>query len=558
MSEREQTQGQEQGAAEGQDRHELQKWISDVLEKFGPQKGAKELPGFLADMKPIDYDLIRKPLAEKIGVRPAALDDTRKLERRRRGEGDQKKGQGRPLELEDPEPWPEEVYGIRLAADIEACLNRYLVLPDHAATAITLWIIFTYVYDAFRVCPMLLVESPQKRCGKSTLLIMLLRACYRALPAGNISSSVLFRVIEKFSPTLIIDEADTFVRDNEEIRGLLNIGHTREMAYALRNVEVNGNHEPHTFCTWGPKAVATIGDLKDTLMDRSIVIRMRRKKQSEQRERLGEFHGQTLKERCARWAQDNRNRLPLISVDEPEELHDRAIDNWTPLFVIASCIGGEWPERARAAAIALTETDSDIDSIAVRLLADIRELLYNYPHDFISSKELASSLIGLQDRPWADFGHGKPITSTKAARMLWSFGVKVGKDTLGNRGYHVSKFHDPFDRYLPPFQSAETPKRSNDADSGDPQSAEDSESSAFSKSRKPASNKGFGTSALSHPQGRGNGHDPELMQVLAEACAGLSVTADELLAGLAPEDYVDVIADPTLARQFAESLSKGN
>jgi len=431
-------------------------------------------------------------------------------------------------------------------------------LPDHAGTAITLWIIFTYVYDGFRVCPMLMVESPQKRCGKSTLLALLLRTCNRALPGANISPSALFRVIEKWSPTLIIDEADTFVRDNEELRGLLNCGHTREFAYTYRNVEVNGNHEPHKFSTWGPKAVATIGNLKDTLMDRSIVIRMRRKKRIEVRERLTGFEQSSVTERCLRWAQDNTTKLQLIEVGTTQELHDRAVDNWTSLLTIASCIGGEWPERARAAAVALTEGDSDADSIAVQLLADIREVLTGYSREFISSKELASYLVGLGDRPWVEYSRGKPITPTKVTRMLRGFGVRAGKanlDTRGTRGYEVSNFKDPFDRYLSPLQNAETPQRNNGAASSDFQSAADTEAAALSNSRRPAPAKGCGTSALSNPLGAGNGKDPELMHALTEACAGLSVTPADLLAKLDAEDYREVIADPRQARQLAKRLA---
>jgi len=95
--------------------------------------------------------------------------------------------------------------------------------------------------------------------------------------ASNITGSALFRYVEQVRPTLLIDEADSFVKDNEELRGVLNSGHTKTAAYVIRNVEVNGEHKPRRFSTWAPKAIATIRGLADTLEDRAIMVRLQRK-----------------------------------------------------------------------------------------------------------------------------------------------------------------------------------------------------------------------------------------------------------------------------------------
>jgi len=63
-----------------------------------------------------------------------------------------------------------------------------------------------------------LVSRP-KRCGKTTVLILLYYLTPRAELASNISASAIFRYIEEARPTLLIDEADIFVKDNEEMRG---------------------------------------------------------------------------------------------------------------------------------------------------------------------------------------------------------------------------------------------------------------------------------------------------------------------------------------------------
>jgi putative DNA primase/helicase len=75
--------------------------------------------------------------------------------------------------------------------------------------------------------------------------------------------------------SLLVDEADSFLGEKEELRGILNSGHTRDAAYVVRTV--GDEHEPRRFSTWAAKAVAMIGHLPDTLADRSIIIPMRRR-----------------------------------------------------------------------------------------------------------------------------------------------------------------------------------------------------------------------------------------------------------------------------------------
>ena len=70
---------------------------------------------------------------------------------------------------------------------------------------------------------------------------------------------------------MLIDEADSFLRNSDELRGVLNSGHTRDSAFVIRTV--GEDHEPRRFSTWGAKAIALIGKLPDTLADRSIEVR---------------------------------------------------------------------------------------------------------------------------------------------------------------------------------------------------------------------------------------------------------------------------------------------
>ena len=137
--------------------------------------------------------------------------------------------------------------------------NRYVVLPDKADDAISLWTVNTHAYEVFDVVPMISIESPQLRCGKTTLMAAMGKVTRRSVIASNISPSAVFRTIEKWKPTLLLDETDTFLKDNEEMRGVLNSGHTRSTAFVIRTV--GENHDPRIFSTFAPRALSLIGGL---------------------------------------------------------------------------------------------------------------------------------------------------------------------------------------------------------------------------------------------------------------------------------------------------------
>ena len=146
-------------------------------------------------------------------------------------------------------------------------------MSEAAADACTLWCVHTYLIDAAWISPRLALTSPEKGCGKTTLLDVLARLVWRPLPAANATSSALFRVVEMQRPTLLIDEADTFLGENEELRGILNSGHRRGGS-VLRTV--SDEHEPRQFSTYSACAIAMIGKLPATLADRSIPIDLKR------------------------------------------------------------------------------------------------------------------------------------------------------------------------------------------------------------------------------------------------------------------------------------------
>lgn len=362
--------------------------------------------------------------------------------------------QGETVALDDPEPWPEEVDGARVLDDLEEAFTRHLALPSGAAPTLALWTVHAHAHDASPISPVLAVTSPEKRCGKTTLLELLSALVPRPLPASNVTAATVFRAVEAWRPTLLVDEADTFLRDGSELRGVLNSGHLRSQAYVPRCV--GDDHEVRQFRTWAPKAVALIGELPDTLGDRAVEIRMRRRAPDEEVERLRrdrlEDDMAPLRRRSWTWAREREDVLRAADpADLPECLHDRERDNWRPLIAISDVAGGRWPERARDAARTVSGDDRGDRSRGTRLLEDVRRILKNHPSDRIRSKKLVERLCGLEEAPWSEY-KGRGLSTVSLANFLRRFDVssKTLRFSAGTyKGYEADAFAESFRRYLP-------------------------------------------------------------------------------------------------------------
>jgi hypothetical protein len=305
----------------------------------------------LARLPLFDYGLERRAFAQRFGLAVVFLDRAVAAER---GNGGTAAGRGRPLDLPEPEPWPEPVHGGALLAGLAASLRRHVVLGTAEADAVGLWIVAVHAFDAWPLFPRLFVNSPEKGCGKSTLLDVLSRLVPKSLGASSITPASLFRVIEAARPTLLLDEADTYARDNQDLRGVLNAGHRRDGA-VIRTV--GDDHEPRQFSAWAPVALAAIGHLPGTIEDRSITIGLRRRRPDEAVEplrfdRAGELDD--LAGKATRWAADHAAKLAAADPAMPEGIVNRKADNWRPLLSVADLAGNAWPERARRAAVELS------------------------------------------------------------------------------------------------------------------------------------------------------------------------------------------------------------
>jgi 5S rRNA maturation endonuclease (ribonuclease M5) len=350
-------------------------------------------------------------------------------------------------------PWSGD--GSVLLDDLRDTLNKYVVFPDdHAAVAVTLWIAATHALPAFECAPRLVITSPEKRCGKTRLLDIITGVSHKPLATSDATVAAIFRSLRgDHPPTLVIDEADAIfgskkaAEQNEDLRKLLNAGHQRGRP-AIRCV--GPLQIPTEFPVFAMAAIAGIGDMPDTITDRAVNIKLRRRAHGE---KVSQFRSRRdgpilddLRGRLAAWAAAHAGELGAAQPRMPVE--DRAADTWEPLVAVADAAGGHWPDMARAACKVLVAAADEADeegSLSVKLLTDIRRVFTGSRASFLSSADLVADLRRIEDSPWGEF----ELTARKLAYRLKNFGVKPDRNPAGNvRGYRLADLSDAFGRYL--------------------------------------------------------------------------------------------------------------
>ena len=407
----------------------------------------------LARLDPITYDQQREGAAKAIGIRVSTLDEAVQAQRPM-----PEAATGRGVSLPEAEPWPSAVGAAELLDALTAAVRRHVILRPAAAEVVALWIAHTWVAEKFQHTPRLGITSPAKRCGKSTLLDVLRATCRRPLKADNISASGVFRTVEALAPlTLLLDEADSFIADNDELRGVLNSGFERS-GEVIRVVEKDGEHQPIRFRTFAPVALAGIGALPATLEDRAVPVVLQRKGAREATTKLRAPGARSaladLARKLARWAADRGPALTL-NPDIPEAMGDREGDIAVPLLAVADDADLVWGKRARAALLdVLGKREADGGNIESGglLLADLRDLYRERGATRLPSAAIVVALAGMEERPWPEWKGGKPITVTQLAKALAPFRVRPQNMRDGQgvvKGYTLESFHDAFARYLP-------------------------------------------------------------------------------------------------------------
>jgi Protein of unknown function (DUF3631)/Bifunctional DNA primase/polymerase, N-terminal/Primase C terminal 1 (PriCT-1) len=439
--------------------------VAEVLDasgasNLGPQSSLAEresavarLKGAAVELDLVSRALLRDELVQRRGFSAALADAVL-----RQTAAPEAGAQGAAVLFKAVAPWPEPVGAGLVLDEVLSAIQAYVVLPSHCGVAIALWIMHTHAFDAAQITPRLAIVSPEKRCGKSTVLKLLSALVRRPLEAANITTAVLFRSIESHGPTLLVDEADTFLRERDDLRGVLNAGHDRQSAKVLRCV--GDDSEPRVFGVWAAVAFASIGKQHDTLMDRSIVVSMKRRREAS--EPIAKFRRRErdklvdLSRRLVRCAADNAATLSDLQVEPPTGLSDRAADNWEALLAIAQLAGGAWPELAKAAALALSGADrrDEPDTHGELILKDIREIFARSGARDLPAKELLEELVAMEERPWPEANRGDPMTARQLGARLGRFEIcsrTVRHGSAFARSYVRADFDDAFARYLAPL-----------------------------------------------------------------------------------------------------------
>jgi hypothetical protein len=343
--------------------------------------------------------------------------------------------------------------------DIEAFLRRFVVLArPEAFVAVVLWIAHTYAVEFADATPYLAISSPEKQSGKTRLLeclTILAHDCHGI--AITPTASTIFRTLEATPEgTLLLDELDAVFRDRsdryEEVRAVINAGHRRGATVPRSVPGPKNSWVVRLFPVFGPKALAGIGKLPDTVADRAIPVLMLKRKRTEPVEK---FRQRTARVEAAPIAAALVSALaaqpPALEADIPAELQDRAGDAWEPLFAIADAAGGIWPSRARRAAIVLHANRDQDDSLGLRLLSDVRLVFEARGVERSSTADLISALQADEEGPWSS--ERFPLTPHRLGRLLHPFGIeskqlRIGPTSL--KGYEREAFVDSWERYLSP------------------------------------------------------------------------------------------------------------
>jgi putative DNA primase/helicase len=408
----------------------------------------------LAKLTAAQYEHKRKDAAKRLNMRASVLDGLVGAARKRTEKEDTS-------DIFAPiEPSAIPIESDALFCAVEARIRQHIAADDAIFTVATLWVGFAWAHDAFIHSPILLATSKEPDSGKTTLLELLKFLVPRGLSTTEITAAALYRVVDQWRPTLIVDEADVIFRQNDELRAVINSGWTRGSGVIRCNPDTLN---PELFPTFGPKVVGMKGlRIPDTTLSRSIVVQMKRKRRSET---VGDFlHDddaglRMLRGQLARWAADNLKDLSEARPTVPDGFHNRLACNWRPLFAVACLCGGKWPTKVQAAAQAMSKVDTD--SLYIQALAVIKTMFDERARDSsmtpevadrMFSQDIVEGMLAIEDGPWKFYGgkdRDKPITQNGLARLLKPVvphNITINKVQL--KGYERDQLEDDFERYL--------------------------------------------------------------------------------------------------------------
>lgn len=331
--------------------------------------------------------------------------------------------------------------------------GRFIAYPDdHCQIAHTLWIAHTHSLDAFESTPRLAFLSPEPASGKSRALEITGLLVPNPVESVNSTEAFILRRIgtQENRPTVLFDEVDAIfgplAKPNEGLRALINAGHR---ANAKVGRCIGNDHKPEEISAYAALALGGLGDLPDTIMTRSVVIRMQRRAPHQQIEsfrfKKHTAEAQVHHDALVHWTQSISSEIDGADPDMP--LEDRPADVWLPLIALADAAGGDWPHKARAAAIYLVKQSTESSpSLGINLLHDLRIVFSHRPAMF--TPDLLKGLHRLDESPWGD----RQLDPRGLATYLKQYGIKPKQIRIGERsarGYKSGDFADAWQRYCP-------------------------------------------------------------------------------------------------------------
>jgi len=422
--------------------------------------------GRLAQLSPAEYDRCRKAEAKRLGIRVETLDT--EVAKHRQLSDEAAALHSALATLHSPLVWPEPVDGAQVLDQVASRFSFYVKLPPGAADALALWDAHAHAFAAFPLSPRLNLSSSESGCGKTTTLDLLAAMTPRPLRTESLTAPVLFRLVDQQQPTLLLDEVDTFLTQDEELRGLLNAGHKRGgCAYRCEG----SNNAVRAFKAFAPAVLSGIGPLPATLHDRSICIYLLKAEEDEVTAHFNELKAEIETELCrklARWTQDNFGAIQACDPPMPKAAFNRLGDNWRPLFAIAQIAGGDWPERVLSAFTQLSAPNarpfSPLSARGIKahgckeesgkapieapwshisLLGDIREIFTKSGVSRISSKQLVDALCALPERPDYSALRNPRSSCRWLALRLAHFDIhphNIQVDARQSKGYDLTDF----------------------------------------------------------------------------------------------------------------------
>lgn len=359
------------------------------------------------------------------------------------------------------EPWQRSVRIDELFSEVKTVLKQLVVFRDeNQAMALSAWLMATWFYDYVNYAPYILITSPVGQCGKSTLIENMAKLARNPFTASSISPAAFFRLMEQYHPTILLDEVDSFLKDKQDLQGILKCGIRRNDAFVWRTVlERNGNYEPCSYDCFGFKGFSgiRITGISDPITDRSIVIELSRRRKEEKIIRARDISDEiwsTLPRKCLKAALQYGPLVQKARPSLPEELSDRDCDKWEPLFAIIDAANKPMLSAAiRRCALKLSKRDTSESSIPLELLKNVYEIVQVKIREgmpFILTRDLLASLNTNSDYRWSTFNGGRAFEAKQLASHLEAFGVKPKpiRSKNNSRGYIISELVEVFERYL--------------------------------------------------------------------------------------------------------------